>query len=217
MTGRTRGRSCKQPWSTRRKERSRRRKERSSWTPRVPGRKDPGCPDSKTREGPNPPGRPGCPATSARVPGPCPGHAPAGLGCPAQRAQPAPGARPTSPGCPGLHLAAPSRPRVPAQAGPGARPPHQAASSATPGARDLPPGARPPASRPLSSPGARPKLAGCPVPFVRPHVDGLFGLVPLFSCLVSPLDYIRTPPRPFVGITKYLIDICELCSMDPLH
>ena len=60
-------------------------------------------------------------------------------------------------------------------------------------------------------------MPGCPPPYAQPHIDGLFGLVPLSSCIVSPLDYIRTPTRSFGRIAKYLIDRCELCSMDPLH
>nr|XP_020188107.1 vegetative cell wall protein gp1-like [Aegilops tauschii subsp. strangulata] len=69
-----------------------------SLAPRVPGREDPGCPDSKTRGGPNP-----LDTSGAR---PLPGLRPAGPGCPAPywASQPTSGARPTGPGCPASHL-----------------------------------------------------------------------------------------------------------------
>ena len=141
MIVRRRRRRLEHPRSKGEERRTRRMKERSSWTRRVPGRKDPGCPDTKTWGGLNPldiPGArplPGLHPSRLRVPGhTAPGARAHGPGCPTHLlglAQPAPGAPLTGPGCPTLA--------------------HQPLG-ATPGARVWDP--RVP-SQPLTWPGAR--------------------------------------------------------------
>ena len=138
MIVRRRRRRLEHPWSKGEERRTRRMKERSSWTPRVPGRKDPGCPDSKTRGGPNPldtsgarplpglrPAGPGCPAPpwvtpcSPRVLGP---STPGCLAFHAQPPSPAPGDRALDPRVPGLDRPGPCvYPGCPGLGPPGAR------------------------------------------------------------------------------------------------